>query len=218
VEDGDDKIRRNLLVVSATVIVIWWLQLSPGELAERVVGVKGGPGVSAWRIWAAALALLTYLALRYRFNGSTRTAYRQMVERWHLGRTELGKEIVCASAVAFLEGRSKRCLVEIREPSTVDPIDEVFHDAPRTYTAEATGDDRWECGTVHFFVHVGRTLVRADSVHYELPAIHRVRASLQAGARVLAYSPSTVELLVPAAFCYAALWLCINQLASELLR
>jgi hypothetical protein len=63
--DEDDKVRRNLVVFSAAIILLLWLEVPLQPLLEKHLHL---PQVSALRAWLAALVVLCYLALRYRFS------------------------------------------------------------------------------------------------------------------------------------------------------
>lgn len=68
VVDDDEKIRRNIVVASAAVILASWLRLPLTDIGERFLSVKASceaVGVSEFRVWAAVLAILAYLGLRY---------------------------------------------------------------------------------------------------------------------------------------------------------
>jgi hypothetical protein len=67
-EDSDDKIRRNLIVVSTAVLLGGWLELPATSVMKRVLGDDIATTVQAWRLWVAVLVVLTYLVLRYKFS------------------------------------------------------------------------------------------------------------------------------------------------------
>ncbi|SEF28485.1 hypothetical protein ABL840_26800 [Variovorax sp. NFACC27] len=71
--DDDDKIRRNLIVTSAVIIGVAWFNVSLPDVLERLFSIKSAAGaqavqVSDWKVWVAALAMLTYMAWRYRWS------------------------------------------------------------------------------------------------------------------------------------------------------
>jgi hypothetical protein len=82
--DDDDKVRRNLVVASAAVILAWFLELPVQRLAAA-------SKIDQWfppprKVWLASLAVLVYLAWRYRFSDMgkrvlrrTRSYYRKLV-------------------------------------------------------------------------------------------------------------------------------------------
>jgi hypothetical protein len=69
--DDDDKARRNLVVFSSLVVLAAWIRLPLTAVAEKLLSAPGGwagPAVQPWRVWVAVLAVLAYLALRFRFS------------------------------------------------------------------------------------------------------------------------------------------------------
>jgi hypothetical protein len=66
-EDEDSKIRRNLMTASSAVILLWFFQV---PLSRYVSSVLKNPDWTApgWKVWLVVLAVLFYLALRYRFT------------------------------------------------------------------------------------------------------------------------------------------------------
>lgn len=65
--DDDDKIRRNLVMASSAVILYYWLELPPGAIVSRVLGVTVAYSVDAYRIWLALFLVLAYFCYRFYF-------------------------------------------------------------------------------------------------------------------------------------------------------
>ncbi|QRY31189.1 hypothetical protein JVX96_24415 [Variovorax sp. PDNC026] len=98
--DDDDKIRRNLIVTSAVVIGVAWFDVSLPDVLERLFSIKSATGtqpvqVADWKVWVAALAMLAYMAWRYRwsdevekasalFHGSVIARYGVLFQRVYL--------------------------------------------------------------------------------------------------------------------------------------
>ncbi|VTU30584.1 hypothetical protein H6CHR_03428 [Variovorax sp. PBL-H6] len=67
--DDGDKVRRNLVVASSITMLLAWLQVPLVSVVDRLFGTKAeGYSPTAWRVWVAVLAVLMYLALRFRFS------------------------------------------------------------------------------------------------------------------------------------------------------
>jgi hypothetical protein len=64
IEDDDSKIRRNLLVFSVLVILAQWFDIQLSGLTSHVIKLE--TRLDPLKLCAAALAALTYLALRYK--------------------------------------------------------------------------------------------------------------------------------------------------------
>jgi hypothetical protein len=67
IDDSDDKIRRNLVVAGAAVILSAVLQI-PVDAVLRKLLVSEQLSIDEWRLWAVGLAILAYLCVRYRFT------------------------------------------------------------------------------------------------------------------------------------------------------
>jgi hypothetical protein len=67
VEDGESKIRRNLVTTSFAIILLWFLEIPLSKYASEVLKdpTWAAPG---WKVWFLLSAVLFYLALRYRFT------------------------------------------------------------------------------------------------------------------------------------------------------
>lgn len=66
--DDDDKVRRNLVMASSAVTLFSWLDIPPGLITAKILGVTPEAFVSGWKIWAAIFAVLAYLSLRFYFS------------------------------------------------------------------------------------------------------------------------------------------------------
>lgn len=69
-EDTQDKVRRNLVVFSAAIVIGWFLDLKMTDMSKLLVSTNIA-NVDAGRIWIVILAVLIYLILRYRFDSYT---------------------------------------------------------------------------------------------------------------------------------------------------
>lgn len=66
-EDEESKIRRNLLAVSAAILLFAWLNVPTGTVAKRIFGDTENWVLSPARFWPPVLALLFYLAARFQY-------------------------------------------------------------------------------------------------------------------------------------------------------
>jgi hypothetical protein len=67
-EDTDPKVRRNLVVASALILLVTWLELPVAAITEKALTASNEIHVKPFRIWATCFAVLVYLGLRYRFT------------------------------------------------------------------------------------------------------------------------------------------------------
>jgi hypothetical protein len=85
-DDIQDKVRRNLVVVAAAVILIQLLhvEISPKATDVSIFTVSK---VSQLKFWILALAVLVYLFQRYWFDKATRDQSADTVKEFHALRT-----------------------------------------------------------------------------------------------------------------------------------
>lgn len=92
-DDEDSKVRRNLIVVSVLMILVWWLQAPLDKVSEKFFGVSPNGPAFEWRVWLAAALALAYFCLRFRFcqdhtnavtvmRNERRDLERRLLRRW----------------------------------------------------------------------------------------------------------------------------------------
>jgi len=92
--DDDDKIRRNLVMFSALVLVTTGLGLPVNQVLAKITGAEAA-AVNTRLIWYAALAVHAYLWLRYRKTPpSTSDTPQIRIPNW-------GEEVVNARRIAY---------------------------------------------------------------------------------------------------------------------
>ncbi|WP_431106639.1 hypothetical protein [Variovorax paradoxus] len=132
-DDEDSKIRRNLIAVSSVILVLAWLKVPLDLVGERLLGVasKEGFNLSAKRVRAAALVLLVYLTLRFRFSNEQQEgmktlraeyvgAERRTLKRW------LALELACFTRFGWkmpvLGDPRERISVARRKQNSVEAV------------------------------------------------------------------------------------------------
>jgi hypothetical protein len=132
-DDDDTKIRRNLVVFSAAVLLLAWLEIPFSSLLGNLVG-SGQAHPDDWRLWSAGLGVLVYLGSRYSFSaegsryaGALRGQYDLLLQRtvfWLIrwqATTHIRRGIVpSAYAGEFVEYIQK----EIRRNGSPQGVDE----------------------------------------------------------------------------------------------
>lgn len=63
--EDDDKLRRNLVLTSAVVLIYFWLDIPEAVIASKVFGVEAGISLTPWKWWSAVLTVLLYQMHRY---------------------------------------------------------------------------------------------------------------------------------------------------------
>jgi ABC-type multidrug transport system fused ATPase/permease subunit len=105
--DEDDKVRRNLVVASAAVLLCAWLKVSIPALANRLMsGPTSAPSITLdpVRLWAGALVVLVYLLLRFRFCKATGEAWTDYKKEW----SKVRERIATATLRAHLRRASQK--------------------------------------------------------------------------------------------------------------
>jgi hypothetical protein len=74
-DDVEDKIRRNLLVYSWTILVTFWIDRPIWYLVDIFDNVKGS--IPAQKLIVIAIVIQIYLLLRYRFSSQALRAWRR---------------------------------------------------------------------------------------------------------------------------------------------
>lgn len=129
-DDDDSKVRRNLAVTAGLVILAAWLEVPLDQLLEKISGLHsdktvGGSGISPLRIWCAVLAILTYLALRYRFAQEG----RRFARAFRRERVLLMQR--------YVKGCVERALLRYSRKEKDSPV---FYGELRTFVNKATKD------------------------------------------------------------------------------
>lgn len=75
-EDDDDKIRRNLVVMSVAILLVAFLDVPVQQVLAKAIAEDWKPSLA--RGWFAAFAVLFYFALRYRFDKKGEVALYQL--------------------------------------------------------------------------------------------------------------------------------------------
>jgi hypothetical protein len=72
--DENDKVRRNLVMASAAIVISSWLDISLAGILNRYIDI-GHISTTEWKLWVLGFVLMIYLLLRYNFSAEG-NAYR----------------------------------------------------------------------------------------------------------------------------------------------
>ena len=218
-EDSDEKIRRNLIVASAAVLIGAWLKLPTLAITKRIFGEDAATAVAPWRLWAALIAVLVYLVLRYKFSNGAR-------HDWETARAEF-QEFRLARMTAVLVGEARRYTKTGAESRA-------FHGALESYVKSRVGTHSTRpeitfTKTTHRSLGKGEVEISlawpaegiGDSsdrpVGFELSKLQMITTYLAALLRLLGYSQSSTSLLVPVAMATTALGISIWRLGEQII-
>jgi hypothetical protein len=106
VEDTQDKVRRNLVVFSAAIVIGWFLDLKLAAITQLFVSASDLNTVDAIKLWLVTFVVLVYLFLRYKFDAATNSQLTNLsIELGAKRRNYLSKYIVRKIAQINRTGR-----------------------------------------------------------------------------------------------------------------
>lgn len=81
-DDTPDKLRRNVVALSAAILAVFFLNLSFKPSAS-LLGIADVGNLAAWKVWLCLSVVLVYMFLRYRFDDATEVALKSMQAEYH---------------------------------------------------------------------------------------------------------------------------------------
>lgn len=81
-EDTQDKVRRNLVVFSAAIVIGWFLDLKLAAITQLFVSASDLNNVDAIKLWFVTFVVLIYLFLRYKFDTATNLQLANLSNEW----------------------------------------------------------------------------------------------------------------------------------------
>lgn len=236
-EDTPDKIRRNVVVFSAAVVIGWFLNLKVMDISKLFWSADFSH-VSVARLWIVVLAVLTYLLLRYRFDNSTNSQLVSLSEGLEEKRKNYVYQYLC------------RELQKINRSGKISPIfgtslleeiehqkEELQNEHNQKYSWQLYADSPWSEGTPiedadtiwNGRIHISekyfsdgdhpRRMDHSGLLHdFSVPLGGRAWVEIHTFTHVALYSKSAVDLIAPIALAYAALLITANALAVAWLK
>lgn len=80
IDDTEDKLRRNLIMASGTILAAAWLRLPLPSLFSALTTPPAVDPAFVHRMWAAAFAIILYLLGRYHFSKERLTSWKSFRE------------------------------------------------------------------------------------------------------------------------------------------
>ena len=214
--DDDDKIRRNLVMASTAILILAWLDLPAGLIAQRLLAVPGSDAtvVQPVRIWIATLAVMAYLGVRYRFREG-QEKYVQAVGdealqnlRWKLaslledraGKTisSGGRKYPFLTSIEVLDADGKLALptaesVQLSLPANLRAIAMPFDGTPT------------RVGKLGLLITGGSSPPVQSSLTYEIGKLHHAAVRAYAYTKAIFWSRRSIEGLWPEALALCAI-------------
>lgn len=209
-DDANEKVRRNLVLASAVILLLAWLHIPLGLVLDRFF--SGAVRVPDWRLWATEFTLMSYLSLRYNFSQSGGEAYRSTfthpLSRWLIPKI--------GWLVGFLAGRAmkskrqsdifqdsllEKTEITLRNQNAADVFENRDHMKFKASIIEQTGNI-WKSSYLLDFTYkfAGREMfARLDGV-YSISiqhTVHRMFLGLWARAHAFFYSEAALEHAAP---------------------
>jgi hypothetical protein len=80
--DDDDKVRRNLMVVSFAVLLYFWLELPDSLIVKRLLGEDYPHALPAWKIWLTLIFVQGYQLHRFISANMLTPAWEQVTKEF----------------------------------------------------------------------------------------------------------------------------------------
>lgn len=202
-DDDDDKVRRNLVVASALILVWSFLGIPHTVLLEKIGG--GNAVIDPSRLWAVGLALLIYLLARFRFQpafghlreGLASATYNLMVTATHRGFDRL---VARFNATWVPNAAFTRREIDLLEESIAEmranhPM--LLNERPHINWGLATEPGDKEQSYVLVLNWPNKARFEGITTQFELNGIDRMRARSRAFLHVVLYSPVGLSTCVP---------------------
>lgn len=222
-DDSDDKARRNLVVASAGVLLCGLAGISVTSIVERLLGLNAGASpnhLAPSRVLGATLLILLYLGSRFRFAAQTAEAYAAMKDEWHASiralvereiRAELRRYMRTGIESPIFEG-TLRALVAERTESMQEGRDSAGNPTAAlgrpSIECDAVGVDaqgRGEpslyaghLGLSYSWPELGASATGGAMGSFRIDGARRLAVRAMAVVRMVLYSRSSLQLIIPA--------------------
>lgn len=220
-DDLPDKLRRNVVVLSAAIVAITVFNLS-FKPTGTLLGFAQVGNVTPLKVWLALTAVLVYVFLRYWFDEATDAERGRLAQEFENRRYELVRR--------RLQRTVERYLVHQRAPRYLIDFDDLAESklaqlAERGRPAQAiatAGVDRHGLSLWHGEVRYALNLKWASGNHYQssygrsytfqLPRRLVAWIVVSCALSTATYSKSAVDTLVPMGLAALAAGMCVYQL------
>lgn len=224
-DDTQEKIRRNVVTLSAAIVAIFFIDPAIKDQVS-LLGIAHLEKINPTKLWVCVTVALFYLGLRYRFGDQTLQQLSLMREEYLRFRRKRMELKLTAEMRDFLRFGAKPKLIadpqsyanELIEAAAVPPnskIKSIKIIADRLY-----GEWPFSRGDVGFTVDIewgdGRTFVRdkGRDCRYQIPIHSRIGINVFAFLRLAIYSKSGVDVLAPIVLVCIAMALCVWKLIA----
>lgn len=230
-DDGDDKLRRNIVVWSALVIAFWFV--GGHFTGDASYGPLKFTSPSDLKAWMAIAIVTIYLGLRHRFSVTTKASEEKMREEFFIILDKVTKRRVLSDYMKMM--RTGRLMAAY--PSAEQIFEEWYRDSPDTFQSAPPTHFSLDLGRVDastsidldhlsYFVSKGylyrkdafqRTFAGGVMVTTKFSSLDKIRLKLLSAAKLTIYSHASTEYLLPFALAAIALAICVCKLVALVL-
>ncbi|USS44472.1 hypothetical protein [Burkholderia glumae] len=227
-DDLPDKLRRNLVALSAAIVAITMFHLS-FKPTGTLLGFAEVGNVTPLKVWTALSAVLVYVFLRYWFHDDTGADRQGLAAHYtQLRYAAIQRYLTRDAKLYFLMRRRQPRWIEgldapkdsifvgiykaAGRPSTVDLSANVepFVNSPWSGEVSFSVDVRWRGGQK-------RGVHNNERHPYRLPRGMAIYISTTIALRTAVYSKSAVDLLVPMVLAAVAAAMCSANVVRAML-
>lgn len=224
-DDTPDKLRRNVVALSAAILAIALFNLS-FKPTGTLLGFLEVGNISAIKVWLGLLAILVYAFLRYRFDDRTQAEWQALEEDYVAWRTEAVRRHLERSVRSyFMRDRpvpwitnfddfvGPEVAARMRDDGPARRVDEIGASMPDL-------SDWWK-GRAGFTFHAtwatstyGRS--GGNTYEFDLPFALKAVTTFACALRSVLYSKGAVDVYVPHIMASAAMLTCLFKLGFSL--
>lgn len=213
-EDSDDKIRRNLVAASAIILLLAWLDMPLPAVADRLLGAnfhEGGFKLQPYRVWWAALALLVYFSLHYRFSSDVIAGARMLSTAAQFTRFWLVERLLRAHLRRFNDSGHDSPLFPVKlstwersqtkemQTGIPEPEPPLGRAKLALGSLSKEGEFKGSMRVTYQWQHQtrGRLETSGTVIQYEINGWRRMTIDMYSYGKALIYSQGSLELVVP---------------------
>lgn len=235
-EDTQDKVRRNLVVFSAAIVIGWFLDLKLAAITQLFVTASDLNSVDAKKLWFVSLVVLVYLFLRYKFDATANSQLTNLsIELGQKRENYLSKYLLRKIALINRTGKFN----SIFGITLQDEVNRKIEKLKKEYSCEIqfrlhmqsawdngspieskfdNGKQLWEgtVGITEEYLKAGssQSLVTSSGLRhaYSIPLSGRIWITSHSIIHVAIYSKSAVDFILPIVLAGLALIVVIGKL------
>lgn len=226
IEDDDDKIRRNLVLISSLILICGWLGISEVSFIEKFISQP--LSFETWRVTVLFLFILLYLTLRFRFADSTRKDSGRLIAEWNNiilnGIDSRIKKLF--KAFTKKQKDTNVFIPKLSDYVKVQATDNVVSDRAdwKLASLEATrveAKEKWSgevSMAISLFTDDGYTSSRAggNTIGYSFVGYERYRLMTISFIKLVTYTKGAIDFIAPIVFAVTAFLFLICKLLKEI--